>query len=145
MDALRAFINELFLRNFLYQFYRKYKKLLKKSVTFLFSHKKFLNIFPKPIPLRHLLTTVKKKKKTSINFSLYICAHITILNDNQNKRLVLPIAKPCAVSNFFQWCDQLGGSPASRRRSMAEQHYLMTINNQDNALECVCPNTSDIL
>ena len=76
MDALRAFINELFLRNFLYQFYRKYKKLLKKSVTFLFSHKKFINIFHKTIPLRHLLTTVKKKKKKRHLLTFrYIYAH----------------------------------------------------------------------
>ena len=37
------------------------KKMLKKLVTFFFSYKKFLKIFPKPIPLRHWLTFPKNK------------------------------------------------------------------------------------
>ena len=40
MDALKAFINGLFWENFNATFMKNIKKLLKKLVAFLFSHKK---------------------------------------------------------------------------------------------------------
>ena len=39
------------------------KKLSEKLITLLFSHKIFLKIVSKPMPLRYLLTFPKKKKK----------------------------------------------------------------------------------
>ena len=39
------------------------KKLSEKLITLLFSHKIFLKIVSKPMPLRYLLKFPKKKKK----------------------------------------------------------------------------------
>ena len=64
--ALRTIINKLFLKSFYHYFHGKYilkKKLSKKLITLLFSHKTFLKIVSKPMPLRYSLTFPKKKKK----------------------------------------------------------------------------------
>ena len=43
------------------------KKLSKKSIIFFFSHKKFLKLFSKPMPLGHqLIFPLNKKKKKKL-------------------------------------------------------------------------------
>ena len=45
------------------------KKLSKKSIIFFFSHKKFLKLFSKPMPLGHqLIFPLNKKKNYKLDY-----------------------------------------------------------------------------
>ena len=49
------------------------KKLSKKSIIFFFSHKKFLKLFSKPMPLGHqLIFPLNKKKKKNYKLDYLI-------------------------------------------------------------------------
>ena len=61
-QLLINYFRKVFSITFIGNIYFK-KKLLEKLITLLFSHKIFLKIVSKPMPLRYLLTFPKKKKR----------------------------------------------------------------------------------